>query len=373
MIFEKSITSFSSKNITPYTQNTDTAGIKNILKKESITFQDFLYLLSPGAETLLPEIAYQAQKKTIQRFGKKISFYAPLYLSNECENQCAYCGFNKQKKVNRITLTPDEIEKELLALKKAGFDSVLLLTGEAPDLIGVDYIKAAIIQAKKHFSFVCLEIFPLSVEDYSTLVKAGADCLTIYQETYDQKVYDKMHIAGKKKDYSWRLNTPGRALEAGFRKIGLGALLGLANWQYEAAMLALHIDFLRKKYWKSEFTLSFPRINPTENSFKIPDLVNNKNLVQMMCAFRLLFDEVGLILSTRENPNLRDQLIGLCTTQISAGSKTNPGGYSKNNDAAQQFDISDNRSLYEMINTIKNKGYDPVIKDWEKNFTGVTK
>jgi 2-iminoacetate synthase len=206
--------------------------------------------------------------------------------------------------------------------------------------------------------------------DYAKLVRAGADSLTIYQETYDREVYSKMHVSGFKKDYKYRLNAPERAAEAGFRKIGLGALLGLAKWQYEACMLGMHINYLQKKFWKSEFTLSFPRIKPASDSFSIPNEVGDRAMVQMMCALRLYLTEVGFLLSTREKGSLRDKLIELCVTQISAGSKTNPGGYTADT-AGEQFEVSDSRKLHEMIEVVRQKGYEPVLKDWDKTFTGL--
>lgn len=342
--------------------------IRSLITKSHPSLSDLFALLSPAASKQIRSLASRAHDITIQRFGKIISFYVPMYLSNECSNSCVYCGFNTSKKFARTTLSGAEIQKELKKIKTLGFDSILLLTGEAPSRAGTDYIAEAIKMAKEHFTFVGLEIYPMSTEEYGKLVDAGANGLTIYQETYDSAIYDAMHIKGKKKDFAWRLEAPERALEAGFRKIGLGALLGLSDWRFEAAMLAYHIDYLTKKFWKSDITLSFPRINPVETSFHIPYPVDNKSLIQMICALRLYLNDVGFIISTRETPEIRDHLISLCTTQISAGSKTNPGGYSLQDDSENQFDISDTRDLEKMMEVVRSKGYDPVIKDWEQSF-----
>lgn len=357
------------EKIEKYSQTQDPDRVLSIVKKDGISYNDLLYLLSDTAKQMLPPIAAQARNLTIQRFGKIIQFYVPIYLSNECNNVCVYCGFNHQTQTNRVTLTLEEVEHQYKTIKDFGFDNVLLLTGEAPDKAGVQYIADCVSLAKNYFTFVGLEVFPMDVEGYSRLVEAGADGLTIYQETYHPEVYRKMHRKGKKTDYHWRLTTPERALEAGFRKIGLGALLGLYDYRYEAAMLAKHIDYLQKKYWKSEITLSFPRLRLMETFKKSPYPVDDKDLIHMICVCRLYFPEVGFILSTRESPDIRDNLIQLCITQMSAGSKTNPGGYTNCN-TLEQFSASDQRDLNQMMDIVRKKGYEPVLKDWDKVFTG---
>lgn len=368
MSFIDTIKSVTFDNIKEIISSTTEEKIISILKKDEITFNEFLALLSEKAAKFLPEMVLKSKEVTIKRFGKIINFYVPLYLSNECSNQCVYCGFNQQRDIIRKTLTFNEIEKDLEKIKDYGFDNILLLTGEHKKAANLDYIKNAVKMAKDNFTFVGLEIYPMKIEEYRELLITGARGLTIYQETYDIETYDKMHIKGKKKDYLWRLDTPERACIAGFRKVGLGALLGLFDWQYEVAMLALHINYLQKRYWKTEFTLGFPRINPPDDIFKIPYKVSDKNFLQLLSALRIYLPDVGFLLTTRERPELRDNLIGLMITQISAGSKTNPGGYIDNS-ADEQFHVSDNRTLEEMIRVVRKKGYDPVLKDWEKNFS----
>lgn len=348
----------------------DASSIPALLSGEKVDFNGLTPLFSPAAADHLIPIATKARRLTIKRFGRIINFYEPIYLSNECYNYCIYCGFNGGIDMSRTTLTDAQIEQEYEQIKALGFDSVLLLTGYAPQTATIEYISRAVRTAKKHFTFVGLEIYPMDVDGYAALVDAGADGLTIYQEAYHKPTYKEMHLQGKKKDYQWRLNAPERAAKAGFRKIGMGTLLGLYDWRYEAAMLALHIDYLQKKYWKVEYTIGFPRINPPNTGFNIPYPVADKDLVQLMCALRLFLPDVGFVLSTREAPAFRDKLIELCITQISAGSKTNPGGYTDDT-SNEQFSVSDSRDINEMISVVKNKGYDPVLKDWESSFIGV--
>jgi 2-iminoacetate synthase len=361
---------FDNKFFYKTVANDDKEKVRRVLEKDGIDFNDFLLLISDGARDLLPEISEKARSITIKRFGRVINFYAPVYLSNECTNSCTYCGFNCKRNVDRVTLGMPEIENEFMFLKDQGFDSILLLTGESPVKAGADYIGEAVKLAKRYFTYVGLEVFPMTVQEYAGLVEAGASGLTIYQETYDTALYDTVHPGGRKKDFKWRLDAPGRAFQAGFRKVGLGSLLGLNDWRYEAALLGLHALYLRKKFWKGEVTMSFPRINPVETGFGMPYPVSDRDMVWMISAMRMLLPESGFLLSTREKPEFREKLIDLCITQISAGSRTNPGGYTGGM-YEQQFEVADRRSLNEMIDLLISKGYDPVLKDWENCFFGI--
>ena len=372
MSIKNSIIGFNHERFADITKNASSSRVHDAIYNRRISHYDLLILLSEKAREALPHIAARAKELTIRRHGKIINFYVPVYLSNECVNNCVYCGFNSSRSIDRTTLDVREIELEFQSIKKIGFDNVLLLTGEFPETAGVEFIRQAIGLAKKYFTFVGLEIYPLSVTDYSVLVGEGADGLTVYQETYDYDTYMKMHGAGPKRDFWFRLESPERAAAAGFRKIGLGALLGLSDWKIETAMLALHLEYLQKKYWETEFTLGFPRLIPPAADFAAPLPVTDGDLIHMMCALRLFSPEAGFLLSTRENPSLRDNLIDLCVTQISAGSKTSPGGYGAR-DSGEQFHVFDNRSLAEMVKVVKQKGYDPVIKDWDKNFRGINR
>lgn len=364
------INNYSYNDILKNIENSSDDKILSVIQKDKIDFYDFLTLLSEKALKYLPSIVEKSREITIKRFGKVINFYVPVYLSNECSNQCVYCGFNSARDIIRKTLNIKEIKEEFIKLKETGFDNVLLLTGEDKKKAGMNYIKEAVKLAKNYFTFVGLEVYPMETDEYKELLNAGADGLTIYQETYDKNTYDEMHIFGKKKDYNWRLATPDRACLAGFRKVGIGALLGLFDWKYETAMIALHLNYLQKSYWKTEFSLGFPRINPPDGSFKIPYIVSDKIFVQLISALRLYLPEVGFLLTTRENPELRNNLIGLMITQISAGSRTNPGGYLSNS-SDEQFHVSDTRELRKMIEVVSGKGYEAVIKDWEKNFASI--
>jgi len=311
----------------------------------------------------------EARRLTLQYFGKTILLYAPLYISNECVNGCAYCGFNARSKIKRATLTIEEIMEEANYLRKQGFQHILVLTGEAREKVPVNYLKEVIKRLKEYFVSISIEVYPLTEDEYRCLVQAGADGLTIYQETYHLPTYRKVHLFGPKRDYWWRLGAPERAARAGMRRIGLGVLLGLYDWRYEAKKLAEHLRYLLKKYWQTQFQLSFPRINPAETNFKVEHPVSDEELIQMICAFRLSFPQIPFVLSTRERAELRDQIFPLGITAMSAGSKTCPGGYSLGIKGGKQFEIADTRSVKEVCQSLTARGYEPVFKDWERSFS----
>lgn len=345
--------------------------VLGILNKEVLSFMDFLSLLSPSAEKFLDRMASRSRSVTLKHFGKNLQLYAPLYLSNECNNSCGYCGFNKNNSIERKTLTIDEIKSEMAYLKSLGFQNILLLTGDAPQKTDIDYLVQAVKLAKESFAFVGIEVYPLSVESYKKLIDAGASGLTIYQETYDEETYKRFHTAGDKSDFYWRLETPERGLKAGFRKVGIGALLGLYEWRFDIACLGFHAAYLMKKYWKSELSVSFPRLRGSKSNFTPPYNIPDKNFVQMIFAMRIFLPQVGITLSTREPAVIRDNLIGFGVTMMSAASKTNPGGYT-NIKSEEQFSIADERSVSEVVEVIRKKGIYPVFKDWDSNFAGVT-
>lgn len=329
-----------------------------------MNLQNFKQLLTPKSPAELEALAQKAHQITKQRFGNTIQIYAPLYLSNICQNECLYCGYNTKTKINRIKLSPKEILAEGLTLKQKGFQHILLLTGDAPKQTSVDYIKSAIELLKPHFASIGLEIYPLETDQYKSLIKAGADSLTIYQETYHKDTYEKMHISGNKSDFNYRYNTPERAGKAGFYRINLGALLGLYDWQFEALEMAKHLIFLQKHYWQTKFSISIPRIQDMGQSFLPPHPVSDINLVQMICAFRITFPDLGITLSTREPATLRDNLLKLGITTISAESSTSPGGYSQKSQE-NQFQVSDTRTLKDIKVLLRTQNLEPVLKDWE--------
>jgi 2-iminoacetate synthase len=334
---------------------------------------DFVALLSPLAgEEYLEEMAQLAHRLTIQRFGKVIRLFAPMYLSNECNNICDYCGFSMGNQIPRKTLSLAEILRESSALKKNNFEHVLLVTGESSTKVGVDYLLEAIKTLNDCFANVSMEVQPLSEHDYCKLINAGLHAVLVYQETYDKESYSKHHKKGKKTNFDWRLDTPDRLGRSGINKIGLGCLYGLTeDWRTDSYFAAMHLDYLEKRYWKTSYSMSFPRIRPYEGEIDpIVDL-KDRDLVQLLCAFRIFNHELELSLSTRECPELREQLLPLGITTMSAGSKTNPGGYSVTEDSLEQFTISDERNPKEISLMLREKGYEPVWKDWDSSYHGI--
>ncbi len=331
--------------------------------------EDFKALISPVAEPYIEQMAIQSNKLTQKRFGKTIQLYAPMYLSNECNNICTYCGFSLDNKVKRKTLTDTEIISEIKELKKQGFNHILLVTGEANHTVHINYFLNAIKLIKPYFANISIEVQPLETEEYKQLHDAGVYSVLVYQETYHQEVYKTYHPKGKKSNFNYRLETPDRIGNSDMHKIGLGVLLGLEDWRVESFFCALHLDYLQKNYWKTKYSISFPRMRPAEGIIEPNVIVSDKNLVQLLTAYRLLNEDVELSISTRESENFRNHVIPLGVTSMSAGSKTNPGGYSVEPTSLEQFEISDERSLKEISDLIINSGYEPVYKDWDKQFS----
>lgn len=339
--------------------------VENSLSKNSFSFTDFLHFISPPAESYLENMAQIAHKITLQKFGKVVQMYIPLYLSNECNNICAYCGFRHDIKMNRYTLPEEEVLKEAHKIKEMGFNHILLVSGTAPKQVNMEYLKSIISKLKKDFPSITLEIYTLSQKQYEILYKAGAEGVTVYQETYNPEIYPSVHLSGSKKDFKWRLDTPDRIGKANLRKINLGSLLGLGDWRYEAIALAQHSQYLLKQYWQAALSLSFPRITDHPQNFNFTP-VSDKHLVQMLLAFRLFIPDMNLVLSTREKAKFRMHLIQLGATQISAGSKTTPGGYyTSHSNKEEQFAIEDTRPPDVVAKEIQSMGYEPVWKDWE--------
>ena len=344
------------------------ADVQRALAAEQLDNRDYMALLSPVAEDFIENIARKAHAITLRRFGRTVLLYAPLYLSNECHNSCLYCGFSVHNKIPRRTLSLDEVEKDARILHAQGFRHILLLTGEAPGLIGNEFIAAAAERIRPLFSSIGIEVYPMETEGYKEMVEAGVDALTIYQETYDPELYTHLHPSGRKRDYRFRLETPERGGEAGLRRIGIGFLLGLGNFRSEAFFAGLHGRYLAHHYWRTLLTVSFPRLRPAEGGFQPPHPVSDRQFVQLMCAMRLLLHDAGLVLSTRESAELRDNLLPLGITQMSAGSCTAPGGYAEQGSATEQFTIDDDRTPAEIADILRSRGYDPVWKDWDGAF-----
>jgi 2-iminoacetate synthase len=342
--------------------------VEDALRAERPGIEDFQALISPAAEEYLEPLAERSHQITRQRFGNNIQMYVPMYISNECTNGCSYCGFNFTNSVTRKTLTLEEIDKEALALHRQEFRHVLVLTGEAPNAVRNEDLVAAIRRIRPLFSSISIEVYPMDVDGYRKMVEAGVDGLTIYQETYDPVLYEKVHPFGKKRDFLWRLGTPERGGEAGLRRIGIGALLGLGNFYTETFFTGLHGLFLTHRFWRTQVSVSFPRIRPAEGGFDPLYAVSDRQMVQAICAMRLLLPDCGLTISTRESARFRDNLIPLGITQMSAGSSTAPGGYSHLDEGTGQFSIDDDRSPEEISRVIRAKGYEAVWKDWDAAF-----
>ena len=334
------------------------------------SLQRLLAFVSPAAEDYLEDMAQLAHSVTIQRFGRTIQLYAPLYLSNFCEGTCLYCGYKASNRFERTRLTIEEALDDADILASEGFRHILLVSGNDPEYITTDYLAALAEKLKSKFSSISMEIYQMSAPDYRKLFKAGIDGVTLYQETYDSKTYAHCHPSGPKSDYDYRLETPDRFASAGMRRIGLGVLLGLADWRIDCLALAEHADYLMKRHWQSQVSFSFARLRPALNvTERFEHLISDRNLVQMMLALRLCFADAGIVLSTRERADLRDSLVKLCVTRISAGSKTNPGGYSGKLDSSEQFQIDDTRSPADVAAMIKSSGFEAVWKDWDSAFT----
>ena len=369
MSFQQQLEQYPQVDIHKSIATTTPAQIDQALQRQRLSISDFSCLLSPNiTDSQLEHMAERAHRITRQRFGRTILLYAPLYLSNECFNGCKYCGFNADNIFPRKTLTLEEIEREAKYLRGQGFRHMLLLTGEAPKIAGIDYLKNAVKIIKKYCGSVSIEVFPMDIEGYQRMVEAGVDGLTVYQETYDPVLYRQLHPYGPKSNYDYRLAAPERAGAAGLRRIGIGSLLGLGDSLSDVFYSGLHGLYLARKFWRSQVTLSFPRLCPAEGGFQPNSIVDDRQLTQFICALRLLIPDAGLILSTREKAELRNNLLPLGITQMSAGSCTAPGGYGEDNQDVEQFAISDERSPNEVENFLKSKGYEAVWKDWDGAF-----
>lgn len=343
-----------------------TIDVQRALNKEKPDLEDFKALVSPAAAPFLEQMAAKSQQLTQKRFGKTIQMYLPLYLSNECNNICTYCGFSFDNKVKRRTLTMTEIKKECEAIKAMGYDHLLLVTGEANKSVHVNYFKEALKVIRPYFSHISLEVQPLEQDEYASLLEFGLHTVLVYQETYHKEDYKKHHPKGKKSNFYYRLETPDRLGKAGVYKIGLGVLIGLEDWRTDSLFTAMHLRYLEKKYWKTKYSLSFPRLRPFSGGLTPKVEMTDRELVQLICAYRIFDEDVELSLSTRETENFRNNVIRLGITTMSAGSKTNPGGYTVEPQSLEQFEISDDRSPAEIAEVVRQQGYEPIWKDWDK-------
>jgi len=354
----------------------------------SATMRRFAALLEPKSDAQLEAMAQESALITRQNFGKAIRLFAPLYLSNECINNCAYCGFSRDNAILRVTLEIESVVREARHLAAEGFRNVLLVAGEHPKFVSNGYLERCVRALAPEVPALALEVAPMETADYVPLVAAGAEGLVVYQETYDRATYVELHTAGPKRDFDWRLACPERAYDAGFRRIGIGALFGLCEWRREAMALAAHLEHLLRRCWKAQFTVSLPRLRPCAGEFQPKHTLPDREFVQLVCAMRICFPHTGIVLSTREPPTLRDALLPLGITMMSAGSHTEPGGYTgegksdlhltvrgrrvetdgcgHDQNATEQFQIADTRTPAEIAELLRGRGFEAVWKDWDQ-------
>ncbi|MBM3888603.1 MAG: 2-iminoacetate synthase ThiH [Verrucomicrobia bacterium] len=419
MAFVSTYNSLALGKLTLLAEGATAADVERALARgERRGLEDFAALVSPAGAEFLEAMARESHALTVKHFGRAMRLFAPLYLSNECVNVCEYCGFSRDNPILRTTLTVEQVMAEARHLLAEGFRNILLVAGEHPKFVSTGYLRDCV--AALHAAGVPsinIEVGPLETEDYRQLVMAGCEGLVLYQETYNRDLYRELHTAGPKKDFDWRLETVERGYAAGMRRLGIGALLGLWRWREDAIALAAHAEYLLKNCWRSQLTISLPRLRPAAGEFEPPHPISDRDLVQMVCALRLIFPRVGLVLSTRESARLRDGLFPLGITLISAGSHTEPGGYTgagseklhvtergrtvevpvissegehgmssvaavydrrnptpQSSDgghrpplqrATEQFTIADERSAAEVAEKLHALGYEAVWKDWD--------
>jgi 2-iminoacetate synthase len=369
--------------------------LDNLALKKSELVERFQNLIAPKSDQEFEAMAQTSRSLTLQNFGRTMRLFAPLYLSNECINNCRYCGFSRDNPILRVTLDVDEVVAEAQHLARHGFRQILLVTGEHPKFVSRDYLAECIRALAPDFSSIAIEVGPMETEDYVPIVEAGAEGLVVYQETYNRGVYAEMHTAGPKRDFNFRLDCAERGYASGFRRLGIGALIGLSRWQEEATALAAHLEHLFKHCWQAQITVSLPRLRPAAGGFRPLFSMTDRELAQLVCALRITFPQLGIVLSTRERAPLRDSLALIGVTMMSAGSHTEPGGYTRrglehvhrtvrgrivapeyqdgeDQLATGQFDISDERSPAEIAAVLRRRGIEPVWKDWDQALQGAT-
>ncbi|CAN5520910.1 2-iminoacetate synthase ThiH [soil metagenome] len=357
--------------------------------EKSRVVREFERLIAPQSDAEFEARAQQSRTLTRQNFGRTMRLFAPLYLSNECINNCRYCGFSRDNPILRVTLDLEQVVKEARHLAAEGFRQVLLVAGEHPKFVSGSYLSDCVRALAADFSSIAIEVGPMETAEYQGVVAAGAEALVVYQETYDRGIYSEMHTSGPKRDFDWRLDCAERGYAAGFRRIGIGALFGLAPWHEEAIALAAHVEYLLRRCWQAQISVSLPRLRPAAGGFKPAFPMSDRELAQLICALRITFPQLGIVLSTRERASLRDALVPLGITMMSAGSHTEPGGYTGQGTenlhmtvrgrivapeydggadqlATGQFEISDERSPAEIAASLRQRGLEPVWKDWDQ-------
>ncbi|MEO5714836.1 MAG: 2-iminoacetate synthase ThiH [Luteolibacter sp.] len=370
----------------------------DLIKRPTPLMRRFEQLISEETGGPLETLARRSQETTRRHFGRTMRLFAPLYVSNECVNNCSYCGFSRDAGIFRTTLTVDQVVREAKHLHGLGFRNVLLVAGEHPKFVSDGYLQDCLDALKPFIPTLALEVGPMEDDQYAEIVGHGAEGLVVYQETYHRETYQKLHTAGPKKNFDWRLNCPERAYAGGFRRIGIGALFGLANWKHEALSLCAHLEYLYKHGWKAQYTVAFPRMQPYAGNYEYvtdPELyLPDRIFVRLIAVFRILFPQVGIVVSTREPAPLRDAIATLGVTHMSAGARTEPGGYtgagsddlhltvkgrrveleqkSGCEKATEQFQIHDTRSPEEVAAMLRSRNLDPVWKDWDESLLAIS-
>ena len=364
-MFSEELAKYDWEETTRQIQHKRPADVETALGKEHLTLDDFMALISPAAAAYLEPMARLSRRYTQERFGKTI----PMYITNSCTNSCIYCGFNHHNKFDRVILTMEQIEDECKAIRALGpFENLLLVTGENPRAAGVDYIEQALKVCRPYFNNLTIEVMPLASEDYYRLTQSGLNGVVCFQETYNRANYNIYHPAGMKSKFEWRVNGFDRMGQAGVHKIGMGVLIGLEEWRTDVTMMALHLQYLRKHYWKTRYSVNFPRMCPSEGHFQPNVVMTDRELAQLTFAFRIFDHDVDISFSTREKPSFRNHIATLGATSMSAGSKTDPGGYHTYPQSLEQFSVSDERTPAQVEADIRREGYEVVWKDWDKIF-----
>lgn len=368
-ICEKVISQMKAYDASKYTPR----DVRMALEHETCTVEDFKALLSPAAEPFLEQMAQRARMETSKHFGNTVYLFTPLYIANYCENYCVYCGFNCYNDIHRMKLTPEQIEHEMQVIASSGMEEILILTGESRVQSDVKYIGEACKLARKNFRMVGLEIYPVNTDEYRYLHECGADYVTVFQESYDIVAYEKLHLMGHKRVWPYRFDAQERALRGGMRGVGFSALLGLSDFRKDALASALHVYYLQRKYPQAEMSLSCPRLRPIINNEKInPQDVHEKQLCQILCAYRIFMPFVGITVSSRESAAFRNGIVRICATKVSAGVSTGIGDHeskytgrdSGGDQGDEQFEINDGRSLKKMYDDITDEGLQPVLNDY---------
>jgi thiazole biosynthesis protein thiH len=361
-ILDKVVAEIESYKAEDYTAS----DVLRAIESDSCSLEDFKALLSPAAEPFLEQIARKARLETRKHFGNSAYFFTPIYISNYCENYCIYCGFNCHNKIKRAKLSMEEIHEEMKAIADTGLEEILILTGESRKASDVKYIGEACKIAKKYFKNIGIEVYPMNSDEYRYLRECGADYVTVFQETYNSDKYETLHLAGHKRIFPYRFNAQERALMGGMRGVAFAALLGLDDFRKDALGTGMHAYLIQRKYPWAEISISCPRLRPIINNASInPKDVHEKQLLQIMCAYRIFLPFAGMTISTRERAEFRDNVVGLAATKISAGVSTGIGSHSESEDKGDaQFEIADTRGLEEIYESLKKRGIQPVMNDY---------